>query len=449
MSAAIDYTYRYPFASVLERERSGAGLSLATSSETAAHPYFFQGRMRNPHTIAEMLVVLSDVVRTHFFLPVPPLMDPVLTSNDSMLRVEGFSGCCGVYARVDLAEDAFDGELKGRGTTNVDFNDPMRAALRQVRRNDELRFSVGKEEFAIEHDGNKVVEKKVKLPIRWIKGFSEVQAYQPRLELRYELGAPEALRLIRSFPKTVVPKRPSYVVGKSGAVRLSQREQAGAVRLLGTHRVQILESLLVSAKGLRVWADPDAGTSAWEVVGDGERLTLLVSPEVYRGFSGEGQVLEMLAGGKWQGILSKVRAQMSWQNELDAQVIAARIDVTAEEVEAALAVLGARGLAGYDANSGNYFHRELPFDLGKLDELQPRLKGATRLLSDNNVKALEETGQERAFTVAGTNVEHYVRLRADGDRCTCPWFSKHGGQRGPCKHILAAQMFEDTDEPGE
>ena len=56
-------------------------------------------------------------------------MDPVLTSTASILRLEGFSGCCGVYVRADLPADLFEGDVKGRGTTNVDFNDPMRNAL--------------------------------------------------------------------------------------------------------------------------------------------------------------------------------------------------------------------------------------------------------------------------------------------------------------------------------
>jgi hypothetical protein len=53
--------------------------------------------------------------------------------------------------------------------------------------------------------------------------------------------------------------------------------------------------------------------------------------------------------------------------------------------------------------------------------------------------------------VAGTDVMHLVRLRADGDKCTCAWFSKHQGQRGPCKHILAARMLVDgeNDEDDE
>ncbi|MBT8415649.1 MAG: SWIM zinc finger family protein, partial [Boseongicola sp.] len=28
-------------------------------------------------------------------------------------------------------------------------------------------------------------------------------------------------------------------------------------------------------------------------------------------------------------------------------------------------------------------------------------------------------------------------------RCTCPWFAKNAGQRGPCKHVLAVEMDLD------
>jgi hypothetical protein len=185
VSAAIDFTYRYAFASQVAP--SGAGrpqLSLATCDAHQAHPYFFEGRLRHPRMMGEMLHVLSDVVRTHFFLPRPEILDPVLTSNEDILRLEGFSGCCGVYARVDLPASAFDGERHGRGTTNVDFNAEMRSALLRLRDDEDVAFAVGAEEVVLSRGNQRTVEKKVKLPLRWIKGFSEVQAYQPRLEPR-------------------------------------------------------------------------------------------------------------------------------------------------------------------------------------------------------------------------------------------------------------------------
>ena len=43
--------------------------------------------------------------------------------------------------------------------------------------------------------------------------------------------------------------------------------------------------------------------------------------------------------------------------------------------------------------------------------------------------------------VRGTDVWHTVLVGGpEPARCTCQWFTSHQGQRGPCKHILAAQL---------
>ena len=442
MSTGIDHTYRYAYASSLDTIANSATLSLATSSRQQENPYFFNGRMRQPRRVAHMLLVLSQVVRTHFFQPRPPLMDPVLTSSESMLRLEGFSGCCGVYVRADLPATLFEGDVQGRGTTNVDFNTPMRSALARIQNSDAVQLSVGKHEVALSTSDDRVIEKKVKLPIRWIKGFSEVQAYQPSLSLRYEIAAPEALRFMRTLKNAGIPKRPSYVTQTGRTMRLSQREKPDAVQLHGTHRIKVIEPLLPMATHLRIWADAGAGTSAWEVVYDEGSFFLMISPEVYRGFSGEGQILNTLASGIGQDLVSYVHAKLNWQPQIDSIALAGELNTHPDKVNAALAILGTRGLAGYDIAQQSYFHRELPFDIDKVETLQPRLKSAKKLLVENKVRIqhrLDRTSID--LIVQGTDVSHIVRLRTEHDHCTCPWFSRYQGDRGVCKHILAARMY--------
>lgn len=435
MAAALDFVYRYAQPSLLQ----GPKLRLATSDSSQGHPYFFEGHAFHPERLAAQLLVLTQVVRTHFFMPRPVLLDPVFTSSQRILRAEGFSGCCGVYARVDLPAETFDGECKGRGTTNVDFNDPMRRALLSVRRDSQLAFAVGTGEVAVETGGQRVVEKKVKLPVRWIKSFSEVQVYGKGLRLLYELKASPALALLRSFPRTP-PKGLSYVVSSGSSLRLSQRPARGAVPLSGTHRVLVLEPLLRDADGLRLWLDEGSGVSAWEVHGRAGRVTLLLSPEVFRGFSGEGQLLETLGSGTGADLLTRVRARLNWDSGIDAARLARDLCVPVDEVAGALTILGSRGLAGYDALDERYFHRELPFDLDKVETMQPRLLAARKLVE---AKGVEPLGNGE-FRVAGTDVHHFVRLLDSGDRCSCPWFAKHQGSRGPCKHVLAAQLSSES-----
>ncbi len=446
MSAALDFNYQYAFSSGIDRIRDNKPqLSLATFDPNQGHPYFFDGRVRAPAALGDMLLTLSDVVRTHFFLPRPVLLDPVLTSNENLLRLEGFSGCCGVYARVDLPTDFFEGECHGRGTTNVDFNTPMRNALMQLRDNEDVRFSVGQNEVVLSRGQERTTEKKVKLPLRWIKGFSEVQAYQPHLDLFFETSAAEALKFIRTLPRSSQPKTPSYALKSGNTIRLSQRPQNGAVRILGTHRVRVIEPLLARARSLRVWYDRDNGTSAWEVRFESGSFFLMISPEIYRGFSGEGQILSDLVSPPSETTLAQVQAQLKWQSQINLAELAAKLDLSPADVASSLAILGSRGLAGFDAVNAHYFHRELPFDLGKVEELQPRLKNARKLVDGGSVKLLARDGEKLIYEVAGTGTHHRVQLTDSQETCTCPWFSKYQGERGPCKHILAAQLVVEDE----
>ena len=282
--AALSHTYRYRFPSALHTETDRPSLTLATSSAATdePHPFFFHGLVREPRITSDLLVALSDVVGAHYFRPLDwRQLDPVVTSNEEMLRFEGFSGCCGVYARIDLPASAFESDgIQGRGTTNVDFNQPMRASLMQTGTSDSMSLGVGADRVEIERSGHGVIERKVQLPMRWIKGFSEVQAFQPGLQRRFEIAGADARRFLRSLPFKNPPKQASYVVSAGRGLRLSPRASKGAVAVHGVHRLQTLVPLTTRAQRLVLWADHDRGTSAWQVEFSHGCYTLLMSPEV-------------------------------------------------------------------------------------------------------------------------------------------------------------------------
>jgi hypothetical protein len=443
MATSLNYTYNYAFQSGLYRLDKKPQLSLATCNLDHQQPYFFDGKMRHPRIIADMLLTLSDVVRTHYYLPIPPFTDPVLTSNEELLRVEGFSGCCGVYVRADLPAEMFDGDCHKRGTTNVDFNQPMRLALNKIRDQQDIQFSIGKSEVALTHEENKTIEKKVKMPIRWIKGFSEVQAYLPKLKLTMEVNAADALRFVRSLPKSSVPKKPIYVVSAGKGLRISHRALKGAVPILGTHRVKVIEPLLFKAKSLRIWCDEINGCSAWEVCYPIGSFFLMISPEIYRGFSGEGQILQDLAQKTDDKVLANIKAQLKWQSQISIENISHKTKISPTDVSNALSVMGSRGLVGFDAFSQHYYHRELPFEYDKVENLQPRLKNARKIIETGKIKQISIDNDSTTYQILGTSVNHRVNINNEQYTCTCPWFSKYHGKRGVCKHILAAQLYEE------
>jgi hypothetical protein len=163
---------------------------------------------------------------------------------------------------------------------------------------------------------------------------------------------------------------------------------------------------------------------------------LVLSPESSRGFSGEGGVLWDLADEQSADDADLVSALLAFEPRIDISRLAAESGLGEERVTRALGRLGAAGRVGYDAAEAAYFHRELPYDAERLATMHPRLRDATALVESGSVRLEGDT----AYVRSG-DTEHVVRRTDDGDRCTCPWYAKHKGARGPCKHVLAADLI--------
>ena len=403
--------------------------------------------MTNPKETADLLLAVSAVSRTRFFSPgelrerMLAAADPVVTSDGSRLRFEVFSVCCGCYARLDLEHEAVDGNWMGKGTTNVDFNPPMRGALASIVNSDAVGLKIGADRVEIENAGQCIVERKVKLPVRWLKGFVEVQVYQSTLKPKMELPALALANILRTLPQQNIMQAGvvTYLVPSGKSLRLSQRQTPQAIPIGAISRLKMLEPLLRYAKSVRIYSSDDA-VSAFELTLAQGRFYFVLSPNAARGFSGEGQALQGLADSGNLDVLSRVKAALVWQEKIDAEALAHSLSLDTKIVSTALQTLGARGLVGYDLSNSSYFHRELPFDLTLIEELHPRMKKARALVTEKKVRLKSaDDGTTEAF-VAGKSAEHFVQFTENGSRCTCDWFAKNQGDRGPCSHILAAEL---------
>ncbi len=446
MASSIEQIYRYAHESVVATQRGNPAIHLATSGGTSAHPYFFEGQLVRARLSALLLRAVSNVAGARYYTPPAMLQrilaaaDPVVTSGGGLLRFEAFSACSSLYARSDFLEDAYSGDVAGTGTTNVNFNAPLRAALAQVRDGDAVKLAVGTKELALSHNTKRHVERKVALPVRWLKSFSETAVYQAGLTARLEMQGTELLRFLRSLPRTS-SRHPSWVVPAGRGVRLSQHPVASGVRLSGHERLRLLEELAPLSKRLRVWSDDEGDVSAWQLEFESARFVLVLSGDVWRGFSGEGQLLSTLAvHPPSRALLAELRGALHWESRIAASEIAERFHARAQDAERALTVLGARGLLGFDLTEAAWFHREFPFDLAAVDSLQPRLIAARKLVASGGVKLPAANDGGGTILVAGSDVEHRVRLGDDRPSCTCTWFAKYQGKRGPCRHVLAAEI---------
>ena len=459
--AVAEHTYHYLAPSEVRALDGHTQVVLATSGgdvegEPAGHPRFFDGFLTQPEQSAIALLTCARVARTRYYMPpsmvaaIKRAADPVVTSERTQLRFESFSLCGGVYARLDVLADGLDRAPVAVGTTNVDFNPPMREALARVSGGQPVRLHVGADEVGVRTFGGHVIEEKVPLAERWVRGFAEVQVAAAGLGLLVDLTMAEAGGFLRSLPRSsrhVLWAEPS---GRS--LRLSLRPARGAACVAGPERVRSLEPLLRFATRLRIYG-VDAATgavpsvTAWELTLAGARFTLVLSPELNRGFSGEGGLLLDLASDDAEPDGDVLRAHLGWGQPVDVARAATAAGLPIERTRAALMFLAAQGRVGYDLACGDYFHRELPLSAGALLRRNPRLANARALVDGGHV--LLEDGGAR---VRSGDVEHQVTFAADHDRCTCPWWGRYAGTRGPCKHVLAARLVTgraDDGTPGD
>lgn len=219
------------------------------------------------------------------------------------------------------------------------------------------------------------------------------------------------------------------------------------VRVGGLKRLRLLTRHARDALALRVWStDESSCSSAWELELPASRLTLVVSPEPSRGFSGEGNVLSDVADESIVAAAERLRPVVQDSADVDASVLASQAGLDRSTVLRALNVLASSGVVGYDIGSARFFARQLPFDSDAMALLHPRLQGA-RSLGSAAVVVLERQPHCTVAAVTGRNATYIVRSTASETSCTCPWFEKHGSSRGPCKHALAVQMFDAEPLP--
>ncbi|PBC76622.1 SWIM zinc finger protein [Streptomyces sp. TLI_235] len=445
MTQAVQ-TYAYLRPSAVHESTAGRDLALQTSGGAGplgavANPQFFSGFLTSPAAAAAALLAVADVAAARYYQPqLRASLDPVVTAGGDRLRFESFSGCCGVHARLDvLAEGLDDGEL-GHGTTNVDVNNPLREGLGRIGTGEPLHLAVGPEALEVTTLDGPMVEKKVPLPERWLRGFAETQVIAAGFDLRAELPAAEAVRFLRALPRTGGrTSTTGWVVPAGRTLCPTSRPVPGAVCLPGPERLAALQRVLRHALALRVYG-PVAATaptaSAWEVVLPGMRLTLTLSPDASRGFSGEGGVLTALAAEGSAEDAELIATLLAWEPRIDPAELAAQSGLSADRVRAALTRLGTAGQIGYDPADAAYFHRVLPYAAGRAEAHNPRLRAARALAAAGAVRLADGLAEV-------TVDDHVQRVRtgADGQLgCTCLWWAKYRGGRGPCKHVLAVGL---------
>lgn len=434
-ATTVEHAFTYDAPSVCRPTADGAELRFATSGGIDAHPRLFAGELPHAALQATALLIVGATARARFFdQGWQKYADPVITCHADRLRFESLSSCAGVYARHDADLSGADGEVLRAGVTNVDLGPETRALLGRVAAGGPLHLDVGHDGVTATTDGEAAVERRVPLPVRWVKGFGEVAAAQRALDARIEIDGPAAQRFLRAVPRS---GRALHLVPGTREPRWSTLAAPGAVLVNDPERLKLLTPLVRHARRVVVRGGA-AGSTSWQIDTVAGRTHLVLSPASTRGFSGEGGSLQPLAADRLALVADQVGDELAWQPRLDPETLGRRVDVATADVDASLDVLAARGHLGFDGDTGAFFHRDLPYDLGRVDGMHPRLTGARAIVAAGGVRL----GRDDVWVTAGRS-EYRVRLGETPPACSCTWFARYRGTRGPCRHVLAAELAAD------
>ncbi len=132
------------------------------------------------------------------------------------------------------------------------------------------------------------------------------------------------------------------------------------------------------------------------------RFIFSLSRECWRGFSGEGALLDNLieeVSDEWIDAVDKY----AYANQsFSTAMLLLEENISLTKVDNLTGRLAAMGLLGYDLDDREFFYRRLPFKLNRIIELNPRMKNAEKLINEGKVDILNNTEERTEARVEGT-----------------------------------------------
>jgi hypothetical protein len=407
------------------------------------------------------------------------LLDPVVTIHPDQVFFEVFSKDEGAYAKLGLDLGALELAYQPAcGTTNIDFSPALFAGVEQMRSYRQTRLSIGKEAVRLATtSAGSVLEKQVRVPDSWLRGFLQVQsaAVLPRdvfrlapvdlynvlrhlrmngdrkgrrRGLRIELVPGEPPRLVLEPWETVLTSTADIYRGRAARV----------VRLWGRRRLLLLRRLLPFVAQVEVHLLGSGLPSFWVLRAGPVTLTLGLTGFTAANWS-QAAGFDLLLPRKTQSVepLETVLGHLATVWVADTRHLSAATGLKGAALTEALQAGCQRGKLMYDVAADVYRLRvltEAPLDLPRLEyrnqgertahDLLTR-RGAVQIVSENRIAGtgLELTGK---VAVAEDRREYrpVLLLNEEGmvgkAECTCTFFRKQGLKAGPCPHLVALRL---------
>lgn len=490
----VGFDYATP--SVFSSDREQAVLGLAANER---RPVRFHGRVvREVFMLRTALRALGEAIWSEDqWQPeaehLSSVLDPIITVHPDRLLFEAFSGDQGAYVSLAVDRSLFEVEGEVReGTTNIDFTAWLWAALAEMRSSRETWLRLGHEglELRTLNAGGRF-EKKVEVPESWVRGFLQTQGAmaQPGTRLRVRpVDLLAAIRWLRYSKAKISPRGMRFICepGKDAHLVLEPWEKViplkGAehdytetrtIRVWGRRKLKLLEPLLPFAEHVDIYLKGRGMPSFYAVRLPG--MTFLLGASGTSGGFRDSASFDLMGSTAPvdASLVKEVAESLAKAVTLTPKQLAASVQVTMEQAQAALEKLCRLGRAMYDVETRQFRHRELfekPVEEARLYPPDARLEKAAQYLAEKVVSiaqcGAEETRKAKTLKTSEGKVAREVIHRdwrvtgsvADQPqvelvvndngrmiygRCGCAFFRQHLMARGPCEHLVA--LFRASD----
>ena len=431
------------------------------------------------------------------------VLDPVISVHPDSVIFEAFSIDESSYARVTVPKDNLDimGDMVC-GTTNIDFSRDLVKEFQRVRNYRPAWIKVERDAVELSTDLDSVVEKKIDLPLTWIRGFLQVQSASVLPGTSLQLSA-ETVNLVLSHltrnrakesPRSLrfilkKGEKPTIIIDPWGLEvpeyqHTYQDVFEGEIRIWGRRRLMVLKDLLPFADRLSVRLMGTGMPSYWSLSMSGHRFDLGLSGWTANDWAAKANFSIMAATDPGEETdIDSLSEYLRTKLMSTIKEAAKKLRISNRAAAYGLQLLCEQGQAMYDPTCDLYRWRQLIDQFKDGDTLvntlfQPgtdgtrtdissiktgedkRMTYAKKLVHDNCVKIIESTDTEKAtiykMEVVGRDEKIFkpdFHVDLDGRisvaSCTCSFFRLNKLRKGPCNHIGASILFINDDNPKE
>ncbi|QEG40490.1 hypothetical protein [Roseimaritima ulvae] len=406
------------------------------------------------------------------------ILDPVISVHPDQVFFEVFSKDEGTYANLSIDMDAF--EVNGDpvyGTTNIDFSEALFDSIQRFRSYRETRLTIGQQAVQVQTDEHQTLEKQIKIPDSWLRGFLQVQSSALLPGDHFKLAPIDLYNVLRQLRmhadrrgkrrglrvELVPGERPRIVLEPWETVietsaQIYQGRQAKVIRLWGRRRLMLLQRMLPMIDEVEVHVMGSGLPSFWVLRAGTITMTVGLTGFTAANWSAAVQFDLLLPRETQDGApLKKIVNHLSKQWFADRDALGKATKLKGSDLIEPLQSGCQQGQLMYDLPHDRFRLRPLtnePLDMERLEFRSSRERLAFDLV--NRRDAVTITTENR---IHGTGIEIIGKAVIKEDKreyrpqmlltdegfvsraeCTCNPFRQQGLKAGPCTCLIGLRL---------